>query len=169
MKFLLNLKSWTNKTSNRSSHIFSIIDCARINFKSMLNIIEIDIWDVAKSGLFCICLIVIAILLFKWMWLDHLVFDLPRGSYRINNDFKESMKVGTFSDYVRVMWVILYDLDIPYWLDFVGLEGRLCSLGYSFIYFVRSMMSEMFIFFCFWSMFTLGIYLFIAFYAGSRL
>jgi hypothetical protein len=135
----------------------------------MLNIIEIDIWDIAKSGLFCICLIVIAILLFKWMWLDHLVFDLPRGSYRINNDFKESMKVGSLSDYVRVMWVILYDLDIPYWLDFVGLEGSLFSLGYSFIYFVRSMMSEMFIFFCFWCMFTLGIYLFIAFYAGTRL
>lgn len=90
----------------------------------MLNIIEIDIWDIAKSALFCICLVIIAVLLFKWMWLDHLVFDLPRGSYRINNDFKDTMQIDTITDYVKVMWAILYDLDIPYWLDFVGLEGN---------------------------------------------
>jgi hypothetical protein len=135
----------------------------------MLNIIAIDIWDILKSALFCVCLIIIATLLFKWMWLDHLVFDLPRGSYRFNNDFKDSMKVGTLTEYVTVMWTILWELDIPYWLDYVGLEGNQMSQGYSFIYFVRSMMAEMLKFFCFWCLFTLSIYFFVAFYAGNRL
>ena len=129
----------------------------------MLNIIPIDIWDVCKAGLFCVLLVLAGILIFKWMWVDQMVFDLPKGGYRSrNNDYGESFKVGSLGEYISTMWMLLWELDIPYWLDFIGLEG------YSYIYFIRCMMTEMFIFFIFWSLFTLGIYWFIRFYAGTK-
>jgi hypothetical protein len=129
----------------------------------MLNIISIDIWDVCLAGLFCVLLVVSAILIFKWMWVDQMVFDLPKGGYRSrNNDYGESLKIGSLGEYVSTMWLLLWDLDIPYWLDFIGLEG------YSYVYFIRCMMTEMFTYFVFWGMFTLGIYLMIYMYTGTK-
>ena len=135
----------------------------------MLNIITIDTWDVCQAGLFCVLLVVAAVLIFKWLWIDQMVFDLPKGGYRSNNaDFGESLKVASLSEYLATMWTLLYELDIPYWLDFIGLEGSQCSPGYSYIYFIRCMMVELFIFFVFWCLFTLAVYLFINMYSGAK-
>lgn len=129
----------------------------------MLNIIPIDIWDVCRTGLFCVLLVMAGILIFKWMWVDQMVFDLPKGGYRSrNNDYGESLKVGSLGEYISTMWMLLWDLDIPYWLDFIGLEG------YSYIYFLRCMMIEMFVFFVFWGLFTISIYWFIRSNAGTK-
>ena len=89
----------------------------------MLNIISVDAWDILWSGMFCLLLFITAILFFKWMWVDKMVFDIPRGAYKINKDYKDSIKVGSLSDYVYVMWTLLTDLDITYWLEYIGLEG----------------------------------------------
>ena len=90
----------------------------------MLNIITIDIWNVCRAGLFCVILIIIAILIFKWMWIDQMDFDLPKGGYQsTNNDYGESLKIRSMREYVSTMWMLLWELDIPYWLDFIGLEG----------------------------------------------
>lgn len=93
----------------------------------MLNLVGVDWWELVKSALVCLALIVLGVLWFKLLWVDQMVFELPRGHYRINNDFKDSMKISNLSEYISVMWTILTDLDIPYWLDFVGLEGSLVS------------------------------------------
>ena len=129
----------------------------------MLNIILIDTWDVCKAGLFCILLVLTAVAIFKWLWVDQMVFDLPKGGYRSpNNDYSESLKVASLGEYISVMWMILWDLDIPYWLDYIGLEG------YSYIYFIRCMMTELVIYFSFWSLSTLGIYFFVRMYSGNK-
>lgn len=129
----------------------------------MLNILSIEFWDVLKAGIFCILLILSAVLIFKWMWVDQMVFDLPKGGYKSpNNDYGESLKVGSLGEYISIMWMLLWDLDIPYWLDFIGLEG------YSYVYFIRCMMSELTIYFIFWGLFTLSIYGFLYFSAGTK-
>jgi hypothetical protein len=129
----------------------------------MLNIIAIDTWDVCKAGLFCILLILAAVVIFKWLWVDHMVFDLPKGPYRSpNNEYGESLKVASLNEYVSIMWMLLWDLDIPYWLDYIGLEG------YSYIYFIRCMMTELMVYFTFWSLSTLTIYMLVRTYSGNK-
>lgn len=90
----------------------------------MLGIITIDAWEVCQAGIFCVILIISGILIFKWLWVDQMVFDLPKGGYRsMSNDYGESLKVHSLTEYVSILWTLLGDLDIPYWLDFIGLEG----------------------------------------------
>lgn len=89
----------------------------------MFNIIQINLYNVLLSAVFYVVVIVSALLLFKWLWIDKVDFSFPRGKYKILKDNTDAIKVRNLGELFTFMWEVLYRLDYDYWMENIGLEG----------------------------------------------
>ena len=90
----------------------------------MFGIIPINIPNILISFVVAVIVVILGIVVFDWIWISRLTFVFPRGNYRILDDSSEFIRTDSLREYVYVMWTLLSKLDVVYWLDNVGLEGK---------------------------------------------
>ena len=133
----------------------------------MLNIVSLDLSSVLVALAFYLTFVISASIIFKFLWIDKLDFCFPRGRYKILRNNTETIKVTNLSEFITVMWELLYELDVAYWIEYIGLEGINISPGYSYVYFLRNMISVFGLYSIFWGSFFLITYIGVMLQAGT--
>jgi hypothetical protein len=105
--------------------------------------VDFNTFDIVSSILLAIVLFLVGLLLFWLLWSNHVAFYLPRGQYYEEEETQpgsDRIRNKGCGDYLRLLFKITYDFDAVYWTKYVGIEG------YSFILFVRKLISALLIY-----------------------